>query len=228
VKVTTHGSSLVQLTRLGHFNCYLVREDDGFTLVDTNLSGSAKGILEAARDLGAPITRIALTHAHSDHVGSVDALLAELPDAELMIGAREARFMRGDKSLDPDEPQRKLRGGFPKVSSRPSRELVPGDRVGSLEVVASPGHTPGHVAYLDTRNRDLIAGDALQTKGGIAVAGVIRPRFPLPALGTWDKATARESAVALRALEPGRLAVGHGDVLDSPADAMAQAIAEAG
>jgi glyoxylase-like metal-dependent hydrolase (beta-lactamase superfamily II) len=105
---------------------------------------------------------------------------------------------------------------------------VPGDRVGSLEVVASPGHTPGHVAYLDTRNRDLIAGDALQTKGGIAVAGVIRPRFPLPALGTWDKATARESAVALRALEPGRLAVGHGDVLDSPADAMAQAIAEAG
>jgi hypothetical protein len=44
--------------------------------------------------------------------------------------------------------------------------LRPGDRVGSLEVVGAPGHTPGHVAFLDTRDRTLIAGDVFTTLGG--------------------------------------------------------------
>ena len=50
MKSTIHSNHLIQLTRLGAFNCYLVREDDGFTLVDTNLPGSAKAILKAAMD----------------------------------------------------------------------------------------------------------------------------------------------------------------------------------
>ena len=40
---------------------------------------------------------------------------------------------------------------------------APGDRAGSLEVVASPGHSPGHVSYLDTRDRTQIAGDVYTT-----------------------------------------------------------------
>ena len=48
MKITRHGSSLIKLTRLGFVNCYLVREDDGFTLVDTGMAGSAGGILAAA------------------------------------------------------------------------------------------------------------------------------------------------------------------------------------
>src|SRR5437773_155288 len=103
IKSNAHGPYLTQLTRQGWVNCYLVREEDGLTLIDTMLGGSADGILGVARDLDAPIVRIALTHAHSDHVGSVDALLEELPDAELLIGAREARFAAGDKSLEADE-----------------------------------------------------------------------------------------------------------------------------
>ena len=80
------------------------------------------------------------------------------------------------------------------------------------------------MAYLDTRDSTLIAGDAFQTKGGIAVCGVIRPLFPLPAIATWHKPTALESARALRALEPSRLAVGHGRVLESPGAEMDSAI----
>src|ERR687886_746883 len=122
MRMTQHGDALVQLTRLPRLfpvNCYLVREDDGFTLIDTALPGSAPAILAAAWALGAPIVRIALTHAHGDHVGT------------------------------------------------------PGDRVGSLAVIVAPGHTPGHVAFLDTRDRTLIAGDAFQTRGGVAVAGTL-------------------------------------------------------
>ena len=47
-----------QLTRLGLINCYLVRESDGFTLIDTGLPGTADDILAAARTLNAPIRRI--------------------------------------------------------------------------------------------------------------------------------------------------------------------------
>lgn len=227
MKVTTHGNYLIQLTRLVAFNCFLVREADGFTLVDTGLSGSAKDILEAARQHGAPIVRIALTHAHVDHVGSLDALRDELPGAEVVITARDARFLAGERSLDPDEPQDKLRGGYVTCKTRPTRTLAHGDRVGSLEVISTPGHTPGHAAFLDTRDRTLIAGDAFQTQGGIAVSGIIRPLFPLPALATWHKPTALKSARLLCELEPRRLAVGHGRVLTDPVPAMQRAIAVA-
>jgi len=227
LKTTPHGSYLFQLSRLGFVNCYLVREDDGFTLVDTGMSGSAQAIINAAQKLGAPIARIALTHAHVDHVGSLDALRARLPEAEVTITARDARFLTGDKRLDPQEPQVKLRGGYPVCTTKPTRLLAPGDRVGSLEVIASPGHTPGHASFLDVRDQTLIAGDAFQTLGGIAVSGILRPLFPLPALATWHLETALRSAEALRALEPSRLAVGHGSVLEAPLAAMDRAIATA-
>jgi glyoxylase-like metal-dependent hydrolase (beta-lactamase superfamily II) len=220
--------TLVQLTRFPRLfpvNCYLVREDDGLTLIDTTIGGSTEAILAAAKRMGAPIVRIALTHAHMDHVGSLDALHAALPDAEVLVPAREARFLAGDRTLEPGETQGKLRGSWKTCTTQPTRLLQPGDRVGSLDVVASPGHTPGHVAFFDTRDGSLIAGDAFQTRGGIAVSGVIRPLFPFPAMGTWHKPSALSSARALRALEPTVLAVGHGAMLSDPIPAMDAAIA---
>ncbi len=65
--------------------------------------------------------------------------------------------------------------------------LQAGDRVGSLEVVASPGHSPGHVAFLDTRDRSLIAGDVYTSFGKVAVTNHFYLRFPLAAMATFDK-----------------------------------------
>lgn len=227
MKITRHTPALVRLSRLGAVNAYLVAEDDGLTLVDTMITGSANGIVEAALGLRAPIVRIVLTHAHSDHVGSLDALAERLPGAEILISARDARILAGDRSLEPGEPPSKLRGGYPKPTTRPTRTLAPGDRVGSLEVLAAPGHTPGQIALLDPRDNTLIAGDAYSTLGGVATSARPNPRFPLPALATWDRPTALRTAEALRALEPARLAVGHGDVVESPVGAMDAAIARA-
>ena len=224
MKITPAGSLLTRLTRFGLINVYLVHEDDGFTLIDTGIGGSAPGILAAARQLGAPIRRLLLTHAHGDHVGSLDALSAALPDAEVLISARDARLLSGDTSLDAHEAQTPLRGSFQRVQALITRMLEDGDTVGSLRVVASPGHTPGHLALFDPRDRSLIAGDAFQTAGGLAVAGVIRPLFPLPALATWHLPTALVSARKLLALQPARLAAGHGRVLADPQDAMHRAI----
>lgn len=210
---------------MGWVNCYLVLEQDGFTLIDSTVAGGADAIIAAARDHGAPIVRIAITHAHGDHVGSIDALARRLPDAEVLFPARDARPLRGDTSLDPGESQKQLRG-YPRIETRATREFEPGERIGSLEVVAAPGHTPGQVAFLDTRDRTLIAGDAYSTLGGTATGAKPRSLFPLPALASWDKPLALRSARELRALEPARLAVGHGRVLDDPLPAMDHALAK--
>lgn len=230
MRVSRINDSAVQITRwplLFPVNVYLVSEADGLTLIDTSVGGSHKGILGAAVELDAPIVRIMLTHAHGDHVGALDDLRAALPEAEVLMTARTARFLTGDRSLDPDEDHGKLPGSFTSRTTTPDRLIAAGDRVGSLEVIAAPGHSPDHVAFLDTRNRTLFAGDAFQTRAGIAVSGTVRPLFPFPAMATWDKEVALASARELLHLKPSVLTVGHGTFLQDPRASMTVAISEA-
>jgi glyoxylase-like metal-dependent hydrolase (beta-lactamase superfamily II) len=217
--------AIQRVSQLGFVNAYLVREDDGLTLIDTMVTRTHKKILAAAGKLGAPIRRILLTHAHGDHIGSLDALAAALPDAEVLISSRDARLLAKDMSLDAGEPQDKLRGGYPGAKTRPTRTFEPGERIGSLEVHAAPGHTPGQVALLDTRDRTLYCADAFSTLGGVATTAKANWRFPLPAMATWHKPTALETARTLRALDPARIAPGHGKVVENPGAAMDRAIA---
>jgi glyoxylase-like metal-dependent hydrolase (beta-lactamase superfamily II) len=227
MKITQHGANLIQLTKWPvafPMNCYLVLEEDGLTLVDSTISSPAEVLAALVRQLGKELRHVALTHAHGDHVGGVAGVRQRFPGVEVLISERDAPILAGDTALLPTEPQTEVKGYFVKVDWKPDRLLKPGDRVGSLEVIASPGHTPGHVSFIDTRDRALIAGDAFQTRGGIAVSGVLRPLFPFPALATWHKQTALASAVALRALSPSVLAVGHGNALSEPAAIMDRAI----
>jgi glyoxylase-like metal-dependent hydrolase (beta-lactamase superfamily II) len=218
-------ADITRVTKMGFVNCYLVREDDGLTLVDTMLPKSGKQIVGEAEKLGAPIVRIVLTHAHGDHIGSLDELHGLLPDAEVIITARDARFLAKDMSLDPGEPADKLRGGYTGAETKPTRTVEAGERIGSLEVLATPGHTPGHASFLDTRDNTLITGDAYSTFGGVATPSKFFLPFPLVWAATWSRETALESAKALRKLDPARLAPGHGKIIESPDGAMDKAIA---
>ena len=225
--LTQHGSHLFRLARFGLVNSYFVREDGGLTLIDANLPGSERAILQAAQKIGLPITRIVLTHAHGDHIGSLDALHAALPNAEISISARDARLLAGDLSLDAGEGHNKLKGDLRGAKTRPNHLLHDGDKVGSLRAVDAAGHTPGQLAFLDERDNTLIAGDAFQVAGGLAVAGQMRWLFPFPGLATWDAARAAESAARLTELNPSRLAVGHGAVIERPVEAMRKVVREA-
>ncbi len=178
---------LTFLPRLFPINCYLIEEEAELTLIDAGMPFSAKGILKAALALNKPITRIVLTHGHGDHVGALDQLKLALPACKVYISTRDSLLLTGNKTSQPDEPQLPIRGDVPKsVKTVPDFLLNDGDRVGSLRAIATPGHTPGHMSFIDVRTNALIAGDAIQVRGGIAVAGTLKWLFPFPAMATWN------------------------------------------
>jgi glyoxylase-like metal-dependent hydrolase (beta-lactamase superfamily II) len=223
MNATPINDNVTQLTRLRFVNAFLVREEDGFTLIDTTTGGAADALVAAAARAGAAIRRIALTHGHGDHVGSLDALKQRLEGSvEVLMPELDARIHAGEKVVEG-----KLPGSWPKLETVPDVRLTPGDRVGSLEVIASPGHSPGHVAYLDTRDRTLIAGDVFTSYGRVAVSNHYYWRFPLAAMATWDKDVDAQSARDLRALDASLLVVGHGPAVVAPGAPMDAAIARA-
>jgi glyoxylase-like metal-dependent hydrolase (beta-lactamase superfamily II) len=223
MKVRSITPNLIQVTRFHFVNAFLVREADGFTLVDTTMGNAAGALLDAASRAGGDLRRIALTHGHGDHVGALDALKVQMGDSvEVLMPELDARIHAGEHVVEG-----KLPGSWPKLTTKPDVLLRGGERVGSLEVIPAPGHSPGHVAYLDRRDRTLIAGDVYTTYGSAAVTNHFYLRFPFAAMATWDKSGDLESARALRDLDPAILAVGHGPAVVDPGPAMDRAIARA-
>jgi glyoxylase-like metal-dependent hydrolase (beta-lactamase superfamily II) len=230
MRVTREGH-LLQLTwmpKVFPVNCYIIEEENELTLIDAAMPFSVKGIMDTSAKLNKEITRIVLTHAHGDHVGALDELKKQLPEAQVYISERDSSLLSGDRSLREGEPQTPIKGSVPdKVTTRPDVLLYDGDVIGSLTAILTPGHTPGSMSFIDSRSKAVIVGDAFQTFRGTAVSGTVIPWFPFPAMATWNKDQALKSAIKLLEASPTILATGHGDLLRNPVQTMENAIHKA-
>jgi glyoxylase-like metal-dependent hydrolase (beta-lactamase superfamily II) len=193
-------------------NMYLILEPDGLTLIDAGVAKSgAKVVLDALQKLGRPpsdLKRILITHADPDHIGSVAALKAAT-GAQVVIGRGEAAAMAAGKpSRPPKNPVVRLMIGL-MMKIEPLKtdvELEDGAELpvlGGLRVIASPGHTRGHVAYFSPRDRILFAGDAmLVSKGKLSWSD-----GPF----TQDYAEGLRTVRKLEGLNPSVVCCGHGN-----------------
>jgi glyoxylase-like metal-dependent hydrolase (beta-lactamase superfamily II) len=188
-----------QRVPLGIVSAYvLVRGGEG-AVVDTGTSGSAGDIEAALAALGlswGAVGHVIATHSHGDHVGGLDEVLGLAPDALVYAGAADIAAIS---------------------SPRPIRAVGDGDRVFDLEIIETPGHTPGHICVLDAPGGLLLAGDALTGSGG----GVAGP----DAQFTPDLALANASVLKLAARSFEVVVFGHGDPVTAGASELVAALA---
>lgn len=187
---------------------WLVKEADGWTLVDAGLSFMAGGIRKFVEQAGpGSLGRIVLTHGHSDHVGALGPLLRTW-DVPVYAHPVELPYMEGRKPYPGRNKARAfVRPGLVRPLPGEGEDRL--DAIGGLVPCWTPGHSPGHVAYYHEEDRVLLAGDLFTAK-----KGKLRPPM---AVFTADMARATESARIVGRLVPERLEVCHGSPVLQPA-----------
>lgn len=199
-------------------HCYLFAWQEGLTLIDAGFPGDIHTILDALVANGHAlhnVRRIIITHGDSDHVGataklkrstgavvgchSVEKVLLEHPEKRVP----SALWLRPIFAVARTLPQYNV------LPVTPDELYVDGQTLPEgFIVVHTPGHTPGHISLLHRQKRLLIAGDALNNRGG---------RLQLPSsLFTPDMANAQRSVwkLAKKYGDDFDVAVfGHGDPL---------------
>ncbi len=209
-------------------NCFLIVDADGLTLIDTGLARDRAKILRSIADLGhspRDLKRILLTHSDGDHTGSLAALRAA-SGARVYASAIEAQAIARGEPSRPLQPRGWAKIAFALLSPFTARmfkaapatvdEIVSDGQVlpalGGLRVVATPGHTPGHICL--QRGDCLFSGDSLVSEGA-------RLRGSR-GMNTWDQAKADESVKRQAALGARIVCTGHGEVIADAVDKFPQ------
>jgi glyoxylase-like metal-dependent hydrolase (beta-lactamase superfamily II) len=211
----------VHLIPNGFVNVYLIVDTDGLTLVDAGMARNGKAILDYIAGLGcspADLRRVLVTHADPDHVGALAALKAA-SGARIACNSAEAEAIAAGRSSRKIKPGPLLRPFFGLISllfkTVPATvdDLLADGQVlpvlGGLRVVATPGHTPGHVSLFAPAAGILFTGDSIISQGD-------RLYLSRPA-NTWDAALAQASAKAQAALGATIVCPGHGPVITDAA-----------
>lgn len=190
----------VEWTRvdLGFVSAYVLVRSGEAAVVDTGVEGSEGDITAALATAGvgwADVGSVILTHRHPDHVGSVPAVLERATEATPYAGVEDIPAITSPRSIT---------------------AVSDGDTVFGLDVVATPGHTAGHISVLDPVGGLLVAGDALNGSDG----GIIGPNPQF----TDDMDVALRSVDKLAELEFETAVFGHGDPVTSGAAAQVRAL----
>jgi glyoxylase-like metal-dependent hydrolase (beta-lactamase superfamily II) len=185
-------------------NAYLV----GDVLIDAGTKRSGKGILKDLQ--GHTVTAHALTHAHPDHQGASHEVCTAL-DIPYWVPDGDVEPAENPDLIGRRQPDHFMAQFFARVFTGPAhkvdRVLTEGDEVAGFRVIATPGHSIGHVAYWRESDGVLILGDVLNNMD--VVTGIPGLRLPKDFL-TPDPDGNRRSAKKLAALEPELILFGHG------------------
>lgn len=126
--------------------------------------GDAEKIKHEVSALGVTITQVLLTHGHLDHVGAAAEIAAHY-QVPIIGPHREDAFL-----LESLPQQARMFGLEDCAAFTPDRWLEEGDmvKVGeeSLAVLECPGHTPGHIVFINNAARFAVSGDVI-FKGGV-------------------------------------------------------------
>jgi len=172
-------------------NAYLVGDPATRDAVLIDPGAEAARLLARLREGGWRLREVWLTHAHFDHVGAVDRVVAALGDLPVRLHPADRDLYASAADL-----ARTFGGLVVEQPRTPTLALAHGDelRAGSVGATVRhlPGHAPGHVVFLLRGGRAAIAGDTL-FQGGIGrtdlplgdhdllVAGIRRELLALPA-----------------------------------------------
>jgi glyoxylase-like metal-dependent hydrolase (beta-lactamase superfamily II) len=160
-------------------NCFLIQTGDRTVLVDSGFAGKTDQVGRAAENLKAinvapaDVDTIVMTHMHPDHeAGLTDASGKPIfPKAELILHENELAFWKDDGAMARATPEgqgdfhlaRAALGAYgDRVRTVKTDEVAPGVRA-----FPTPGHTPGHTAWLVESNGEalLIWGDIVHFPG---------------------------------------------------------------
>jgi glyoxylase-like metal-dependent hydrolase (beta-lactamase superfamily II) len=169
-------------------------------LIDTSFPGKGPAILAELAALGVKpqeIKQILLTHFDVDHIGNA-AFLQQATGATVWASAIDIPYILGQK---PRPGIKKYIGMMMRVKLPANIQAFPeSNRLGEIEVIPTPGHTPGHVCLL--YKGVLLAGDLVTTREGRL--------NPSPDMMTWDKKMVLASIKKVAALSFNWICPAHG------------------
>jgi glyoxylase-like metal-dependent hydrolase (beta-lactamase superfamily II) len=203
----------LRMLRFAVGQAYAWRDGRDITLVDTGPPGSADRIAAALEGWGR-VRRVILTHYHADHAGSAREV-GEWPGVQVAAHRADARVVRGEARGEwPDftPAERELHAvvgaGLPDPPDVPQArvdvDLDDGDVLDDgLQVIWTPGHTPGSIAVLLPERGLLFTGDTAAEREGAVFLGPFNI----------DRERAKESFRRLAAPGITTVCFGHGDPL---------------
>jgi glyoxylase-like metal-dependent hydrolase (beta-lactamase superfamily II) len=230
----------VGATRRGYFKAgytkaFVVDHEEGLIIIDTHYDADANLILDEIAGIGRKpedIRHILLTHAHRGHMGGM-ATLKQVSGASIYAHEWEADIISGNRAVQgvdifntspiqtwPIIFFGQLTARWNKHAGHPVDQLIDeGDKIGPLEVIHTPGHTPGHLIFFWPERKVLFTGDAFVT-WPLITPGWRNSMLNVPQ--SW------QSLERMASLDVEVIGPGHGDAITSNGAAVLQALVKKG